>query len=178
MRKSTAEIVAIELTVHSTFVMWQVRAMSCDKHGSRSPCKYGLASANAPPNGVALWQGGCIMPLCLTCRNGAVEAELRIKVSDAEPRGSRWRCVEANRFAGDVSAKLQGKVPSVSTGARALAVDATAPAHSARRRFADCSISNRASTCMLLKEHRVPLRYTEADLEEDLAAHGPWPAAR
>ena len=73
----------------------------------------------------------------------------------------------------DVSAKLQEQGTELSRRAlEALAVDGYrtgALSETQVRRL--LNLESRFDVHALLKEHRVPLRYTEADLEEDLAAH-------
>ena len=73
----------------------------------------------------------------------------------------------------DVSAKLQEQGTELSRRAlEALAVDGYrtgALSETQVRRL--LNLDSRFDVHALLKEHRVPLRYTEADLEEDLAAH-------
>jgi predicted HTH domain antitoxin len=73
----------------------------------------------------------------------------------------------------DISAALQGQWRDLPRQAlEALAVEGYrtgALTESQVRRL--LSLDTRFHVHALLKEHRVPLRYTEADLEDDLVAH-------
>jgi len=73
----------------------------------------------------------------------------------------------------DISAALEGRWPDVPRQAlEALAVEAYrtgALTESQVRRL--LRLEARFEVHALLKEHGVPLRYTKADLEDDLAAH-------
>lgn len=73
----------------------------------------------------------------------------------------------------DISAALEGRWPDLPRQAlEALAVDAYrtgALTESQVRRL--LRFETRFEVHALLKEHDVPLRYDEADLEDDLAAH-------
>ena len=73
----------------------------------------------------------------------------------------------------DISAALQGQWRDLPRQAlEALAVEGYrtgALTESQVRRL--LGLDTRFQVHALLKEHRVPFRYTEADLEEDLAAH-------
>jgi len=73
----------------------------------------------------------------------------------------------------DISAVLEGRWPNVPRQAlEALAVEAYrtgALSEGQVRRLLD--LETRFEVHALLKAHGVPLRYTEADLEEDLAVH-------
>ena len=73
----------------------------------------------------------------------------------------------------DISAALEGRWSDVSRQAlEALAVEGYrtgALMENQVRRLLD--FESRFQVHALLKEHRVPLRYTEADIENDLAVH-------
>ena len=73
----------------------------------------------------------------------------------------------------DISAALEGRWPDLPRQAlEALAVEGYrtgALTESQVRRL--LRLESRFEVHALLKEHRVPLRYTETDLEDDLAAH-------
>lgn len=73
----------------------------------------------------------------------------------------------------DISAALEGRWRDVPRQAlEALAVEAYrtgALSENQVRRL--LGLESRFQVHALLKEHRVPLRYTEADLENDLAGH-------
>jgi len=73
----------------------------------------------------------------------------------------------------DISAALEGQWHDLPRQAlEALAVEGYrtgALTETQVRRLLD--LETRYEVHSLLKEHRVPLRYTEADLEEDLASH-------
>ena len=73
----------------------------------------------------------------------------------------------------DISAALEGHWPDLPRQAlEALAVDAYrsgALTESQVRRL--LRLETRFEVHSLLKDHGVPLRYTEADLQDDLAAH-------
>ena len=73
----------------------------------------------------------------------------------------------------DISVALEGHWPDLPRQAlEALAVDAYrtgALNESQVRRL--LRLETRLEVHALLKDHRVPLRYTEADLADDLAAH-------
>lgn len=73
----------------------------------------------------------------------------------------------------DISQALEGRSPDLSKQAlEALAVDGYrtgALTENQVRRL--LGLESRFDVHAILKEHRVPLRYTEADLEDDLAAH-------
>lgn len=73
----------------------------------------------------------------------------------------------------DISAALEGHWPDLPRHAlEALAVEgyrSGALTESQVRRL--LGLATRFQVHSLLKEHSVPLRYTQADLEDDLAAH-------
>ena len=73
----------------------------------------------------------------------------------------------------DISEALEGRRPDLSKQAlEALAVDGYrigALTESQVRRLLD--LESRFQVHAILKDHRVPLRYTESDLEDDLIAH-------
>jgi predicted HTH domain antitoxin len=73
----------------------------------------------------------------------------------------------------DISAALEGRWPDLSRHAlEALAVESYrigALTESQVRRL--LRLETRFQVHSLLKEHGVPLRYTQADLEDDLTAH-------
>jgi hypothetical protein len=73
----------------------------------------------------------------------------------------------------DISEALQGRWPDLSKQAlEALAVEGYrtgALTESQVRRLP--GLESRFQVHAILKDHRVPLRYTEADLEDDLTAH-------
>ena len=73
----------------------------------------------------------------------------------------------------DISEALERRWPDVSRQAlEVLAVEGyrtgALTEHQVRRLL---GLESRFDVHAVLKEHRVPLRYTEADLEDDLAAH-------
>ena len=73
----------------------------------------------------------------------------------------------------DISAALEGHWPDLPRQVlEALAVEAyrTGALNDAQVRRL-LGLETRFQVHVLLKEHRVPLRYTEADLEDDLSAH-------
>ena len=73
----------------------------------------------------------------------------------------------------DISEALEGRRPDLSKQAlEALAVDGYrigALTESQVRRLLD--LESRFQVHAILKDHRVPFRYTESDLEDDLIAH-------
>jgi len=73
----------------------------------------------------------------------------------------------------DISEALAGRWPDLSKHAlEALAVEGYrigALTENQVRRLLD--LESRFQVHAILKDHRVPLRYTESDLEDDLAAH-------
>jgi hypothetical protein len=73
----------------------------------------------------------------------------------------------------DISAILEGRWPDLPRQAlEALVVEAYRTGVLTERRCGVCSDSTRGPEVhAILKDHGVPLRYTEADFEDDLAAH-------